>query len=181
MTNDTRNSTCSLEEIERDIAADRQQLQTTIDEALSRFTFEDAWKRVGGYLIENRSAFGHTFGRVLRERSMGVMLTAVGLAWPFFGLEETAKRRSSSSRRLEDERVRDRNEADRAADLAKAWETPTLYRRSGVSELSDDLPAERTNPASSPVSTEASSTNSAFGAVPVTPQKRYPLRQHLEA
>lgn len=101
MTDDTKNGTRSPEEIERDIALERQQLRDTIDEALSRFTFEDAWNRAGGYLKENRSEFGHTFGRVLRERPMGVILTAVGLTWLFFGPKETVKRRSSSSRRVE--------------------------------------------------------------------------------
>lgn len=101
MSDDTKNGTRSPEEIERDIALERQQLHDTIDEALSRFTFEDAWNRAGGYLKENSSEFGHTFGRVLRERPMGVILTAVGLTWLFFGPKETAKRRSSSSRRVE--------------------------------------------------------------------------------
>ncbi|WP_432256579.1 DUF3618 domain-containing protein [Limimaricola sp. AA108-03] len=172
MADDTGNYTRSPEEIERDIAAERQQLHDTIDEALSRFTFEDAWNRAGGYLKENRSEFGHSFGRVLRERPMGVVLTAVGLAWLFFGPKETARRRSFSSRRLADERARDRTKAERAAYLAEEWETQVSDRKPGVSDLPGEPPVEPTRPVSSPVSTGVSPTPSASGAVPVTPQKR---------
>ncbi|WP_432256498.1 DUF3618 domain-containing protein [Limimaricola sp. AA108-03] len=174
MADHTGNNTRSPEEIERDIAAERQQLHDTIDEALSRFTFEDAWNRAGGYLKENRSEFGHSFGRVLRERPMGVVLTAVGLAWLFFGPKETARRRSFSSRRLEDERARDRREAEREAYLAEEWETEASDRKPGVSDLPDEPAVEPARPVSSPVSTGVAPPPSASGAVPVTPQKRDP-------
>lgn len=172
MADATGNHTRSPEEIERDIAAERQQLHDTIDEALSRFTFEDAWNRAGGYLKENRSEFGHSFGRVLRERPMGVMLTAVGLAWLFFGPKETARRRSFSSRRLADERARDRREAEREAYLAEEGEAQAFDRKPGVSDLPDEPPVEPTRPVSSPVSTGVSPTPGASGSVPVTPQQR---------
>lgn len=127
MAESTTNGTRSPEEIERDIETERQQLHDTIDEALSRFTFEEAWNRTGGYLKENRSEFGHSFGRVLRERPMGVMLTAIGLAWLFFGPKETAKPRSLP-----------RREADVDPD--------TTGRASELSSVSDRKP-----PAAGPV------------------------------
>lgn len=114
--------------------------------------------------------YDHMMG-LLRQRPMGVVLTAVGLAWLFFGPKETARRRSFSSRRLEDERARDRREAEREAYLAGEWETQASERKPGVSDLPDEPPVEPTRPVSSPVSTSVSPTPSASGAVPVTPQK----------
>ncbi|SFQ22247.1 DUF3618 domain-containing protein [Tranquillimonas alkanivorans] len=77
--------TRSPREIERDIEAERTRLRETVDEAFNRLTFEDAWNRAGLYMRDNRSEFGQSLGKVMRERPVGVALTAIGLAWLFFG------------------------------------------------------------------------------------------------
>ena len=80
MANDTRSS----RDIERDIEQERAELRGTIDELLGRLTFEDAWERLGAYLRENRTEYGYTLRRMIQEKPIPLMLTAVGVGWLLF-------------------------------------------------------------------------------------------------
>jgi hypothetical protein len=182
MAESTRNRTRSPEEIERDIQAERQQLHDTIDEALNRFTFEEAWNRAGGYLKENRSEFGQSFGRVLRERPMGVMLTAIGLAWLFFGPKETAKSRSLPRRRTDS----DLDTTGRAYDLGRVSDRqpaaagPVMQSGDVAPGIPETVPTKQSVSEPSPTATELSSPNEGPAAERVPPTKAQSSSKSLE-
>ena len=75
----------SSREIEREIEQERAELRGTIDEIMNRLTFQDAWNRAGEYMRDNRSEFGYTLGRMVKEKPIAVALTAVGVSWLLFG------------------------------------------------------------------------------------------------
>jgi hypothetical protein len=72
-------------EIEREVEQERAELRETVEELVHRFTFEDAWNRAGVYLRDNRSEVGHSVARVIKEKPLAVVLTAVGVGWLLFG------------------------------------------------------------------------------------------------
>jgi hypothetical protein len=88
----------SSREIEREVEHERAELRGTVEELFSRFTFEDAWNRVGAYMRDNRGTLGHTFERAVREKPLAVALTAVGVGWLLFGPAQQAKGARTRSR-----------------------------------------------------------------------------------
>jgi hypothetical protein len=93
-------------QIEREVEQERAELQGTLEELFNRFTFEEAWNRVGAYMRDNRGEFGQSFGRVVKEKPLAVALTAVGVGWLLFGPSQQAARPSESDRRTRSHRYR---------------------------------------------------------------------------
>ena len=96
MADDNRSS----REIERELEQERAELRGTIDQLLGRLTFEDAWEQTGRYLRENRSEYGHTLGRMVKEKPIALALTAVGIGWLLFGPASPAASRARDARTL---------------------------------------------------------------------------------
>jgi hypothetical protein len=106
-------------EIEREVEQERAALQGTVEELFNRFTFEDVWNRVGAYMRDNRGDFGHSFGRMVKEKPLAVALTAVGVGWLLFGPSQAPRESEPGRRRPADGFGRD-DHARRRAKLEDA-------------------------------------------------------------
>ncbi|SFP91541.1 DUF3618 domain-containing protein [Tranquillimonas alkanivorans] len=146
----------SPREIERDIEAERARLRETVDEAFNRLTFEDAWNRAGLYMRDNRAEFGQTLGAVMRERPVGVALTAIGLAWLFFGPKSNVEPRRVRYGRHE------RDPRDFGADPLARQRDPVAGQPAARSAYAS--PTAPARPPSDAARTGSSHTGSATGA-----------------
>ena len=139
-------------EIEREVEQERAELQGTVEELFNRFTFEDVWNRVGAYMRDNRGDFGHSFGRMVKEKPLAVALTAVGVGWLLFGPSQAPRESEPDRRRPADGFGRD-DHARRRAELEDA-------------DFSDQRAAGPSGPRAAPDSWEAPSRSPS----PVAPQ-----------
>lgn len=101
-------------QIEREVEQERAELKGTLEDLFNRFTFEEAWNRIGAYMRDNRDEFGQSVGRVVKEKPLAVALTAVGVGWLLFGPAQQTVRPSESDRRTRSHRYsRDDHEKTR--------------------------------------------------------------------
>ncbi|PYE83716.1 DUF3618 domain-containing protein [Pseudoroseicyclus aestuarii] len=77
MTYDTR----SPEEIEREIATERSQLRSTIDDLQERFSLDGVMRNVTDSVTENSTEIGLAVTRVVQRNPLAFGLAAGGLAW----------------------------------------------------------------------------------------------------
>jgi hypothetical protein len=131
-------------DIEREVEVERAELRETIEELISRFTFEEVWTRAGAYLRDNRGELGHSLGRAVKEKPLAVALTVVGIGWLLFGPSQQpahsadGDRRTRLKRDVQNDHAKTRarlEQADFAAPSARGpagadatadpWEAPT--------------------------------------------------------
>ncbi len=81
MARDRRN----INEIERDIAAERDALRRDLERLVNKFTFEDVWRRIGRRIDTEPTVLAEMVKRLVREKPFAVGLTGFGLAWLMCG------------------------------------------------------------------------------------------------
>ncbi len=183
MANDTRSS----RDIERDIEQERAELRGTIDELLGRLTFEDAWERLGAYLRENRTEYGYTLRRMIQEKPIPLMLTAVGVGWLLFdrtvshaqGPGRDDDRRRSPARSRDpgygtpphvSERLPKASELNAARSPSASSAGPAVHRGMGDAAMdATHNPASRST--STPISSEASRAEAVSGSSPAPAER----------
>ncbi|MFU1478242.1 DUF3618 domain-containing protein [Roseovarius sp. C7] len=87
MTNDTR----SPEEIERDIARERQGLSRTLDELQNRFSVEGLTQQFSEGLRDHAGEITHSVSQAVKRNPTALAVTGIGLAWLIFGDRSSRK------------------------------------------------------------------------------------------
>jgi hypothetical protein len=156
-------------EIEREVEQERAELKGTVEELFNRFTFEDVWTRVGAYMRDNRGDFGHSFGRMVKEKPLAVALTAVGVSWLLFGPSQAVRESEPERRRPNGRFDRDDHARTRAKLEDADFSDGRATGPSGSRANSDpwEAPSRSASPVSpqSPTGGAGSSASPAAGSV----------------
>lgn len=96
MARDRRN----IDDIERDIAAERDALRRDLERLVNKFTFEDVWRRIGRRIDSDPAVLAETIKRLVREKPFAVGLTGFGLAWLMFGPKQNDVTQERRARHL---------------------------------------------------------------------------------
>lgn len=169
----------SSREIEREVEHQRAELRDTVEELFNRFTFDEAWIRLGAYMRDNRRDFGHSLERVVKEKPLAVALTAVGVGWLLFGPPQRRPpraaafdRRTSPLRDGRDDHARTREMLEDADFMDRSARGP-----SAPDATPDpwEAPSRTPTAASQPASAGTASTGASAGASGLEPSPRTPM------